>query len=77
MNYIIKNNLPDSEGIGTPRVWRNKRAAAEDFQDILAALEKNYPTKVIYRNTPLRGRIQVEIDGFYYYVELFIDKTQK
>lgn len=77
MRYIIKNNLPDSEGISTPQVWNTKKEAAKAFQDILATLEKKYPTKVFYRNTPLRGQIQVEIDGFYYYVELFIDKTQE
>lgn len=76
MRYIIKNNLP-TESNHTPDVWHTKREAAKAFQDILATLEKKYPTKVFYRNTPLRGRIQVEIDGFYYYVELFIDKTQK
>ena len=35
-----------------------------------------HDTKVIFRNTngkPLRGTIQVEIDGFYYYVELYTE----
>ena len=72
MEYIIKNNLPAQEGISQVRVWNREEAAQEDFNDILIALSRRHFVKTFFRNKPLRGQIQVEIDGFYYYVELFI-----
>jgi len=68
--YIIKNNLP-TESCHEPSVWNTAKAAQEDFNDIAILLTRKYPTKIVFRNKPLRGTIQVEIDGFYYYVELY------
>ena len=73
MKYIIKNNLP-TESVHTPIVWKTERAAQEEFNDIAILLTRKYPTKVVFRNKPIRGTIQVEIDGFYYYVELYTEK---
>ena len=47
---------------------RNARLAFFSFSTILA---DKYYIKVLYREKPLRGTICVEIDGFYYYVELY------
>ena len=68
--YIIKNNLP-TESVHTPSVWKTAEAAQEDFNDIAVLLTRKYHTKIFFRTEPLRGRIQVEIDGFFYYVELY------
>lgn len=73
MKYVIKNNLP-TESVHTPSVWKTAKAAQEDFNDIAILLARKYPTKVVFRNNPLRGTIQVEIDGFYYYVELYTEE---
>lgn len=77
--YIIKDNLP-IERKPIHMVKDNSLYTAEakktffNTADYLADL---YDTKVIFRNEkgkPLRGTIKVEIDGFYYYVELFKEK---
>lgn len=68
--YIIKNNLP-TESDHTPSVWNTAKEAREDFMDIARLLSEKYNTKITFRRKPLRGTIQVEIDGFYYYVELY------
>lgn len=68
--YIIKNNLP-TESDHTPDVWQTANEARTDFMDIINILSAKYHTKVVFRNKPLRGTIQVEIDGFFYYVELY------
>ena len=67
--YIIKNNLPFD--FPTLLAWKDERAARAYFLDTAKTLAKNYQTKVVFRTEPLRGTIQVEIDGFYYYVELY------
>lgn len=75
MKYIIKNNLPT-----TP--WRmsvmtdGKRATDEFMRWVVSLSAARYAIKVFFRTEPLRGRIQVEIDGFYYYVELFIKNEE-
>ncbi len=76
MKYIIKNNLP--EGFFYDRIINNfltRECAADYFVQIYKTLVYNgYGAKVFLRNehnTPLRGQIRVEVDGFYYYVELF------
>ena len=71
--YIIKNNLP-TETDRTPLVLNTAQAARKEFLRIVDQLSAKYQTKVFYRNVkskPLRGQIQAEIDGFYYYVELY------
>ena len=71
--YIIKNNLP--YGIITETGLMNKKDAARHFLGLVYHLNVNdYQTKVTFRNksgVDLRGTIQVDIDGFYYYVELY------
>lgn len=68
--YIIKNNLP-TESDHTPDVWQTEEEAMIVFGNTVGILRAKYPTKVVFRNKPLRGTIQVEIDGFFYYVELY------
>ena len=68
--YIIKNNLPD--GIISPVGAMGEFDAERHFLGLANHLTTNgYSIKVAFRNKPLRGRIQAEIDGFYYYVELY------
>ena len=67
--YIIKSNVPS--GKITKAEHDNAKEAKRHFLDIVSLLSKAYPTKVFLRTKPLRGTIQVEIDGFYYYVELY------
>lgn len=72
--YIIKNNLPTELGLSTRR-WKTEVAAREDFMAIVEMLSRIHHTKVVLRTKHLRGTIQVEIDGFYYYVELYKEKS--
>ena len=71
--YIIKNNLPKKIIADTGEM--TKRKAARFFLGLVNHLSTNdYKIKVVFRNEKgkdLRGTIQVEIDGFYYYVELY------
>ena len=70
MKYIIKNNLPTIP-------WRTsvmmdaKRATDEFMRWVIDLSAAHHAVKVFFRTEPLRGRIRVEIDGFYYYVELY------
>ena len=71
--YSFRNNLPS--GIINPVGNMNRKNAAQHFIGLVNHLStNNYPTKVVLRNErnkPLRGTIQVEIDGFFYYIELY------
>lgn len=71
-SYIIKNNLPD--GSITPTGVFKRRNAVQHFINLINYLTINdYKIKTFLRNErnkPLRGTIRVEVDGFYYYVEL-------
>lgn len=68
--YTFKNNLPTESDHEPDSGWTEKEAKVL-FMDIAEQLSQKYPTKVVFRTKPLRGTIQVEIDGFYYYVELY------
>lgn len=68
--YIIKNNLPIDLDNRTIE-WESAKWARQEFMDIAKRLSEKYQTKFFLRTNPLRGTIQVEIDGFYYYVELY------
>lgn len=75
MEYIIKDNLP--AGIINPTgIFSSRLDAHEHFIGLYHHFVINgYNVKVFLRNIsdmPLRGQIRVEVDGFYYYVELFI-----
>lgn len=77
--YIIKNNLPEKEKELLGRFFDTADAlftgiARTTFLQMADWLAKRYDTNVIFRNQKgkeLRGRIQVEIDGMFYYVELY------
>ena len=71
--YVIKNNLPNdflSRSI-QHSVEDNKELARLIFKDIVEILYLKWPIKVTFQEEEMRGTIQVEIDGFYYYVELY------
>ena len=81
MKYIIKHNLP--EGFFYDRIidnFQTRECAADFFVQIYKTLVANgYGVKVFLRNEidkPLRGQIRVEVDGFYYYIELFIKQEE-
>ena len=73
MAYIIKNNLPD--GIIKPTGQFTRPNALRHFLGLVHFLNENeYWFKVYLREEkgkPLRGQIKVEVDGFYYYIELY------
>lgn len=70
--YVIKNNLPD--GTITPTGEFTRKNAVNHFIGLVNFLTQNgYEITTFLRNErekPLRGTIKVEVDGFYYYVEL-------
>ena len=76
--YIIKNNIPQcnetamfKELYGDQIAQDSKQCAIVFFNDAVSEL-RDFVTKSFLRNEKdLRGTIQVEIDGFYYYVELY------
>lgn len=79
--YVIKHNLP--EGFFCDRIIDNfltRECASDYFVQIYKTLVSNgYGVKVFLRNEhdkPLRGQIRVEVDGFYYYIELFIKQEE-
>ena len=67
--YIIKSNVPDDTE--RRKEHTNAKEARRHFLSVVNMLSIAYNTKVTFRTKPLRGTIQVEIDGFYYYVELY------
>ena len=69
MEYELKCNAPSFE---RHRVYSKEHTAKRGFFSLLHRFEaQGYDVKTFFRSSPLRGQIQVEIDGFYYYVELF------
>lgn len=72
--YIIKDNLPI--GKRHEEIWKKESSAKSAFLAMAGQLAERYSVKTYFRNRSgkdLRGTIQVDIDGFYYYVELFRD----
>lgn len=70
--YIIKNNLPKARKHLSEHPTRDD--AVKTFWRIYSWVKKSYPTSITLRNDidkDARGTIKTEIDGFYYYVELF------
>jgi hypothetical protein len=71
--YIVKTNYPMA--MHDVAEFKRKRDAMRRFARFQRFFDKNRnPYKLFIRNDgkkPLRGRIQVEYGGFYYYVELF------
>ena len=80
--HIIKNNLPEDHSSLLERKYGSLEGiytstARNMFLTVLEYL-RNIPKVIVvsvsYRDEkgkPLRGTIIVDIDGFYYYVELF------
>lgn len=68
--YIIKHNLPVNyqEPI---KEYNSHRDARRAFLSMSMVLADRWYINVLYREKPLRRTIRVEIDGFYYYVELY------
>lgn len=73
MKYVIKNNLPKGNG-HTQDEFTSAKMARKAFLRMAEELADRWYIKVSYREKPLRGTIQVEIDGFYYYVELYTEE---
>lgn len=72
MKYEIKCNAPHFE---CHRFYSQDYTAKRGFFSLLHRFEVHgYDVKTFFRSSPLRGQIQVEVDGFYYYVELFKSK---
>ena len=72
MEYELKCNAPRFE---SHRHYPDDTIAKCDFFSLQSQLEaRGFSVKTFFRSSPMRGRIQVEIDGFYYYVELFKSK---
>ena len=72
MKYEIKCNAPKFE---CHRIFSSDLRAKSTFFSLQYKFEgRGYNVKTFFRTSPLRGQIQVEIDGFYYYVELFKSK---
>ena len=72
-NYIIKNNLP-TEHLAKVQGFESKSEAKESFINTYSIFSALHPCKMFIRDERdmvLRGTIQVEIDGFYYYFELY------
>ena len=73
--YVIKDNLPEGIIKAYSIVRFGRTNAVKRFMTIFKLLNASgYNTKMTFRNQkqkPLRGTIQVEIDGFYFYVELY------
>lgn len=72
--YHLKCNAPKYEQHrGYSEEYKN--LAIDDFESLQRQFQaKHYPVKSYFRSNPLRGTIQVEVDGFYYYVELYKEK---
>lgn len=69
VKYELKCNAPRFE---QRRIYPEESLARSDFFSLQSQFEaRGFNVKTFFRNNPLRGQIQVEIDGFFYYVELF------
>ena len=75
--YVIKNNLPtETDGFKVDR-FKSREEAVAGFLDNYQKLSKQYEVEMHLRNenfSDARGTIQVLIDGFFHYVELFKEK---
>ena len=73
VKYHLKCNVPKFE---QHRVYNNdlqcRQIAESDFFALQSQFEaRGYKVSTKYQNEPLRGYIEVEVDGFYYHVELY------
>jgi hypothetical protein len=71
MQYELKCNAPRFDSL-RKYPEGSDTIAKSDFFSLQSQFEaRGYSVKTFFRNNPMRGQIQVEIDGFFYYVELF------
>lgn len=74
MAYVIKNNLPtETDGFKVDR-WKSREEAVAAFWEDYKILSEKYETEMHLRNenfSDARGTIQVLVDGFYHYIELY------
>ena len=75
--YVIKNNLPtETDGFKVDR-WKSREEDVAAFLEDYKILSEKYETEMHLRNenfSDARGTIQVLVDGFFHYVELFKEK---
>lgn len=75
--YVIKSNLPtEASGCKVDR-FKSREEAVAGFLDNYQKLSKQYETEMHLRNenfSDARGTIQVLVDGFFHYVELYKEK---
>lgn len=75
--YVIKNNLP-LRYMQPRQYFATKEEAKKSFLFTYEVLSSMHTCKMFIRDErqkPLRGSMQIEIDGFFYYIELY--KEQK
>ena len=75
MGYIIKNNLPAD--LFQQEELKTRDDALREFHSLCKTLYTKYQTTIFLRDEEekdLRGSIRVDIDGFFYYVELYKEK---
>ena len=71
--YIIKNNLP-TEHLKHVQNFGSKEDAKKSFLFTFQVFSALHPCKMVLRDEKgmnLRGTIQIELNGFFYYVELY------
>ena len=75
MKYIVKHNIPHFPHKEMKFAEKDKESALFLFRHLESkALKAGYPVKSILReneNKPLRATLQVEVDNFMYYAELY------
>jgi len=75
MMYIVKHNIPHFPLKETRFAEKEKEDAITVFRFLEnLAIKAGYPVKSILReseNKPLRATLQVEVDNFMYYAELY------
>jgi hypothetical protein len=75
--YVIKSNLPTEENGCRVERWLSRGMAVNSFLEHYKKLSQNYETEMHLRNedfSDARGTIQVLVDGFFHYIELFKEK---
>ena len=75
--YVIKSNLPTEANGSKVDRFKSREEAVAGFLEDYQRLSKQYETEMHLRNenfSDARGTIQVLVDGFFHYVELFKEK---
>lgn len=77
MKYVIKSNLTTEVNSCKVDRFKSREEAVSSFMDEYKKLPKQYETEMHLRNenfSDARGTIQVLVDGFFHYVELYKEK---